>query len=185
MLWLLSYGQNCIGVSVLAYALFVFAITCHSILMYDGAVHKGLDPKVYEINIQQDETREDAKNAKKREKKRRSERRERSEKAKEAKEAQEVKEERRKKRRSKKKKKKTKETRNEKGEKRLPFPPFSIHQVLILFNNKVGTQDPPSHLHHRQDRLRPQQSLHHCLSHLWGREGRNQKWWQIGCCLCW
>jgi len=46
VLWLLSYGQNCIGVSVLAYALFVFVVTVQGILMYDGAAHKGLDPKV-------------------------------------------------------------------------------------------------------------------------------------------
>jgi len=46
VLWLISYGQNCIGVSVLAYALFVFAVTVHGILMYDGAAHKGLDPKL-------------------------------------------------------------------------------------------------------------------------------------------
>lgn len=48
VLWLLSYGQNCIGISVLAYALFVFAVTVQGILTYDGAAHKGLDPKVKE-----------------------------------------------------------------------------------------------------------------------------------------
>lgn len=49
LLWLLSYGQNCIGVSVLAYALFIYVATIKSILNYDGAAHKGLDPKVFNI----------------------------------------------------------------------------------------------------------------------------------------
>lgn len=36
----------------MAYALFVFAVTCNGILMYDGAAHKGLDPKVIEMKLE-------------------------------------------------------------------------------------------------------------------------------------
>ena len=43
---------------MLAYALFVFAVTVNGIVMYDGAAHKGLDPKVMRVRVVAEERRQ-------------------------------------------------------------------------------------------------------------------------------